>query len=147
MPGYTYAPDREPDDTEIEAITRISRGYWQGWYAGDAEHMGRCLHADFELLGLVHQVLDEGTDFVTTDAETRSSVLQHCAMGTGVADPEERTIEVTVLAATHHVASVRAVGHDQTHLLHLMRFPEGWQIVRAIFTQHAGAIPNQSYDM
>lgn len=145
MAGYVYAPDAELDSADIEAIEGAAREYWEAWYTGDAERLQAALHPDFELRGLARRVLDTRTNYVAVDVVTQSELVH--LVGLGETGPDNRRNDVTVLAATHYVASVQTIGEGQTHLLHLMRFSEGWKIVGAIFTHHGGAIPNQTFDM
>ena len=147
MAGYVYAPDAELDSLQISAIEEVSRDYWEAWYSGDAELMERCLHPDWDNWGLVHRILDTRTEYVDTERLTRSQQVELTRTGIGGASPEERVIEVTVLAATHHLASVKTVGRGMTDFLHLIRFPEGWRIVHTIWTLEGGVIANASTDI
>jgi len=147
VPGYVHAPDAELDSADIEAIERAASEYWEAWYTGDTERLRATLHPDFELRGLARRILDTRTNYIATDVVTQSELVYLAGLGLGLTDPEKRLSEVTVLAATHYVASVKTVGEGQTHLLHLMRLPEGWKIVGAIFSHEGGVIPNQTFDI
>ena len=147
MAGHVYAPQAELDSDEMAAIEKVSKDYWDAWYTADSALLDRCLHPDYELQGLVRRVLDTTTAYIATEVIRKSEM--HLDLGSGVypTDPQDRINEVTILAATHHVASVKAVGQGQTHLLHLLRFPEGWRIVDGVWAFDGGVIANATYDM
>jgi hypothetical protein len=147
MAGHVYAPEAQLDSNEIAAIEKVSKDYWDAWYTADDDLLDGCLHPDFELRGLVRRMLETSTSYIATEVVRKSEV--HLDLGSGVdsTDPNGRINEVTVLAATHHVASVKAVGQGQIHLLHLLRFPDGWRIVDGIWAFDGGVIANAIYDM
>ena len=149
MAGYVYAPDAELDSVDIGVIETVAREYWDANYRADGEAFEAVVHPDFELRGLTRRFLDTRTDYVAVDVIPRAELAYICSLGLGVTD-EELVNEVTVLAATHYVASVKAVGivggRRQTHFLNLMRLPEGWRIVSAVFAFEGGLIPNQTFD-
>lgn len=147
MAGYVYAPDVELDEAELEAIASVARDLWEAWYTGDADTMQRCFHPDFYSHELVRKVIDSRTEFIATDSLPLTELVEMTGAGVGLADPGDREVQVTVLDATHHLASVKTVEANQTHFFHLIRFPEGWKIVQAIHTHNGGVIPNQTFDI
>ena len=147
MAGYVYAPEAELDSAEMRAIEKVSRDYWEAWYAGDAERMRACLHPDWDSLGLVRRIVDDRTEYTDTERLTQSQQVELTGRGVGQADPDDRIFEIEVLAATHHLASVKTKGKGMTDLLHLIRFPDGWRIVHTIWTLDGGLIANASTDM
>lgn len=146
MPGHVYAPNVDLGPEDLEAVEEVSRGYWQAWYTGDVELMGRCLHPELDKRALVRRVLDKRAELIDSDLTTRSGMLGLTEAAVGQTDNEDRNIEITVLAALHHLASVRASGNGMTDLLHLMKFPEGWRIVHSIWTLDGGTIATATYD-
>ena len=146
MAGHAYAPDAELGSADIAAIEAVAREYWDSYYRSDGEGFEAIVHPDFELRGLTHRFLDTRADYVAVDVISRAEVAYLCGLGLGVSDAEQPRNEVTLLAATHYVASVKAVGRGQTHFLHLMRLPEGWKIVGAVYAVDGGVIPNQTFD-
>ena len=147
MAGFVYAPDAELDPAEIEEIERVSRDLWSAWHQADGDLMQRCVHPDLDARGLTRRVVDSRTEFIAPDVVTPSELVAMTEAGLGVAELEGAAVDVTVLAATHHVASVKTVGDSQTNLFHLMRFPEGWRIVHAVWTLDGGVIPNSTTDV
>ncbi len=147
MAGYVYAPNAEVDPREMEEIEAVSRDYCEAWYAGDAERMARCLHRERDNFRLVNRVIDTRADFIDTEHITHSQFVQLTGTGAGVADPGDRPMEITVLAATHHLASVKVVSEGMTDLNHLIRFPEGWRIVHTVWTLEGGVIANATTDI
>ena len=76
-----------------------------------------------------------------------SQLVETTEAGLGLTEPDDRLIEVTVLDATHHAASVKTISKGRrTHFFHLMRFPEGWRVVQSVWTNDGGVIPNQTTD-
>ena len=51
-----------------------------------------------------------------------------------------------VLAATHHLASAEVISAEMIDLLHLVRMPEGWRIIHALWTILGGGIMTASSD-
>jgi hypothetical protein len=147
MAGYVYAPNAELDPGEVKAIESVARDYCEAWYTGDAERMALCLHPEWDNFGLVNRVIDTRTQYVDTEHLTHSQQVQLTGTGAGVADPKDRRIEITVLTAKHHLASVKVVLTDMTDLLHLIRFPEGWKIVHTVWTLEGGVIANATTDI
>jgi hypothetical protein len=145
--GYVYAPNPEVDSSDIEAIKNVSRDYWESWYTGDAELMGRCLHPEWDCQGLIHRIVDERTDYIASEVITRSEQLQLTEAGLGVIDQEDWIVEIDVLAATHHLAAVKTVGKGMIDFLHLMKFPEGWRVIQTIWTLEGGVIANATTDI
>lgn len=147
MAGFVYAPDAVLDSSEIEAIESVSRSYWEAWYTGDADRMRGCVHPDWDNWGLVRRIIDTRTEYIDTELITRSQFLELVGRGVGYSDPNDRFVEVEVLVATHHLASVRTVGNGMIDLLHLIRFPEGWRIVHTIWSLEGGVIANATTDI
>lgn len=147
MAGYVYAPNAEIDPDEMKAIESVARDYCESWYTGDAESMALCLHPEWDNFGLVNRVIDSRTQYIDTEHLTHSQQVQLTGTGAGVADPGDRPIEITLLTAKHHLASVKVVLKGMTDLLHLIRFPEGWRIVHTIWTLEGGVIANATTDI
>ncbi len=147
MAGYVYAPDEELGPAEIEAIEKVVRDYWEAWYNADGDRVQRALHPDFDERSLVRRILDTRVKYVAIDKTTASEVVQMTDDGLGAAAAQDRVVDVEVLAATHHLASVETAGGGLVNYLHLMRFPEGWRIIHSVWTHAGGVIPNQTFDM
>ena len=147
MAGFVYAPDAELDPAEIEEIERVSRDLWRAWHQADGDLMQRCVHPDLDARGLTRKVIDSRTELIAPDVLTRSELVVMTEAGVGATELEGASVDVTVLAATHHVASAKTVGNGQTNLFHLMRFPEGWRIVHAVWAFDGGVIPNSTTDI
>lgn len=146
MPGYVYAPNTDLEQDDLSAVEEVSRKYWEAWYTGDVELMRQCLHPDLDKRSLVRLVLDSRAALINSDLTTRSTMLDLTRAGVGETDTEDQSIEITVLAALHYLASVKASGNGMTDLLHLMKFPEGWRIIHSVWTLDGGVIANATYD-
>ena len=147
MAGFVYAPDAELGPADIEEIERVSRDLWRAWYEADGDLMRRCVHPELDGRGLTRRIIDSRTEFIAPDLITQSELVKMTEAGVGASESEEAAIDVGVLAATHHVASVKTVGNGQTNLFHLLRFPEGWRIVHAVWTLDGGVISNSTTDV
>lgn len=147
MAGFVYAPDAKLDPAEIDEIERVSRDLWRAWHQADGDLMQRCVHPDLDARGLTRKVIDSRTEFIAPDVITQSDLVVMTEAGVGAASLEGAAVDVTVLAATHHVASVKTAGNGQTNLFHLMRFPEGWRIVHAVWAFNGGVISTSTTDV
>ena len=146
MSGYTYAPDAELSDEDRQAIDAVCLDYAEGWFDADVERMGRSLHPELDKRGLVRRVVDARHEFIAPEPISRSRMLELTGAGVGRMSRDDRTIQVEILAAKHHLASARIELGVMTDLLHLMRFPDGWKIVHSIWTLAGGVIANSTTD-
>ena len=147
MTGHVYAPDVEPDSTDIDAIHGTCLDYIEGWYTADPDRMARCLHPDFDKRGMVRRFLDTRAEFFALQPLTTSAMIRFTELGLGKSDPDNRPIEITILDATHHLASVKVVGNGFVDHLHLMKFPDGWKLVQSSWSLAGGVVANMTTDV
>lgn len=112
------------------AIRAAALDYAEGWYAGDAERMERCLHPE-----LAKRILK-------TDAQGRSQLdsmgamrlVQYTRAGYGTRTPAEKRIaEVTILDVFRNAASVRTEMAGWIDYMHLGKADGRWVIVNVLW--------------
>ncbi len=117
-------------DADEEAIRAATVGYIEGWFNGDAGRMERALHPE-----LVKRC--RGIERGDPDAlETLSAreMIDATEDGEGQReDAPERQLEVKIKHLSGDIASVTCLCHRYVDLLQLIRMPEGWRIVNAVW--------------
>ena len=111
-------------DADERAIVACALDYFEGWFDGDAARMERALHPELAKRAL----LDDGRSLDETTAEW---MIEATAEGRGRrADVE---IEVEVVDAYGHIASVVIRSSVYREYVHIVRTSEGWKIVNALY--------------
>ena len=146
MAGHVYAPDREASGEERAAIEAVCREYAEAWYTADETRMRHCLHPDLDKRGMVRRIVDDRAEFYSPNLISAATMVELTGAGVGETEPEERRINITILATSHHLAAARVDTRHMTDLLHLMRFPAGWKILHSIWTLDGGVIANNTTD-
>ena len=107
------------------AIVSAVLDYFEGWFDGDASRMERALHP-----GLAKRSLDE--DGRTLDETTAEWMIDATARGLGSArDPGRIEVEVVDVHGAIASATVRSAVYRE--YVQLVRTPEGWKIVNALW--------------
>ncbi len=114
----SVAPERD----EIEAA---ATEYFESWFDGDGERMGRILHPD-----LCKRRIRERLAFITRD-----QMIEWTAAGEGVLQAMDRSLDVVVLDVFGDIASVRVRSAVYYEYVHLVRMDDGWKIANALFEQ------------
>lgn len=107
--------DREP-------VERAALDYFEGWFDGNPERMDRALHASL--------VKRSGADLTPT---TKEEMVDATREGAGKRDAE-RELEVEVVEVYGDIATVVVRSVPFREYLHLVRAPDGWRIVNALYT-------------
>lgn len=108
------------------AIVETVLDYLEGWFDGDAARMERALHP-----GLAKRSLeaDDSLGHLTADV-----MIEATAQGRGKRrDPGRREIDVRVVDVHGEIASVVVHSNVYREYLHLVRTPDGWKIVNALW--------------
>ncbi len=113
--------------TATELITQTALDYFEGWFDGDVERMGRALHPD-----LVKRS-PGGQQGATLGITTKERMLELTAAGDGIEDGVDRRLEVEVEDVRDDIASVTVRSAVYHEYLHLVRTPEGWKIANALW--------------
>jgi Putative lumazine-binding len=108
------------------AIVSVVLDYFEGWFDGDASRMERALHP-----GLAKRSLDQ--DGRTLNETTAAWMIDATARGLGVRDPGDRRIEVDVEEVYGTIASATVRSAVYREYVQLVRTPEGWKIVNALW--------------
>lgn len=118
--------------TDEEAIRKAALDYVEGWYDGDAQRMGRCLHPN-----LVKRAIkrDAPSGNMYLNYLTREAMVVATASGGGSHVPQdERTYTIDILDLHGEIASVRAVSPDWIDYLHLAKLDGRWLIINVLYT-------------
>ena len=104
--------------------------YIEGWFDGDAERMERALHP--ELAKRCRGI--EGDDPDALENLSATEMIDATADGEGQReDAADRQIEIKIEYLSDDIASVTCHCHTHVDLLQLIRMPEGWRIVNAVW--------------
>ncbi len=111
--------------TAETAIVETVRDYFEGWYDGDAARSERAMHPELAKRG-----------FVDGEVRPTDAARMVAASAAGVGrrdDPDERRLEIDVLAVHDDVATVAVRGPVYIEYLHLVRADGRWQILNALW--------------
>jgi len=108
---------------EQTAVAAAATEYFNAWFDGDGERMGRILHPD-----LCKRRRAEALSFMT-----REQMVEWTAAGDGVKEAADRSLDVAVLDVYGDIASVRVHSAVYYEYLHLVRMDDGWKIANALF--------------
>jgi hypothetical protein len=115
------------DDADIRATIA---NYYLGWYDGDPDRMARALHADLVKRGWLPAAVGDHVLQSATFAEmvgwTREGLGRR-------SDPDERPYAVTALEVHGDIASACVHAVPYVDYLHLVRTPDGWRILGALW--------------
>ncbi len=116
--------------TDEDAVRAAVLDYVEGWFDGNAERMERALHPELmkRCLGI------EGDDPEAVETLTAREMIEATAAGEGRGeDAADREISVEISYLRGEIASATCVCHRYVDLLHLVRVPEGWRIINALW--------------
>ena len=112
------------------AIQAVVSDYIEGWFDGDAGRMERALHP--ELVKRCRGI--EGDDPDALETLSAAEMIDATADGEGRReDAADRRIEIRIEYLSGDIASVTCLCHRFVDLLQLIRMPEGWRIVNAVW--------------
>ena len=107
------------------AIREAVLDYFEGWFDGDAARMERALHPE-----LAKRSLEGGS----IEHVTARQMIEATAAGAGERrDPGEREIDVRVVEVYDSIATVVVHSNVYREYVHLVRTPNGWRIVNALW--------------
>jgi hypothetical protein len=123
------APVTAPaSDAELAAIEAVIRDYYEGWYTGDADRMARALHPV-----LVKRCFGQGPDRTPELIDTTAAgMIAATKAGQGLARRGE-SLDIRFAEVGGGIASVNVFADHYVDFLHLVRTPDGWQIVNALW--------------
>lgn len=112
---------------EAEAVKATALDYFEGWYAADVDRVDSALHS--QLVKRWAGQVDAEAPTVTT----KERMLELTREGAGVEDRTDDPIDVTVVDVHHDIAAAVVRSAQYREYLHLVRTPDGWQIVNAFW--------------
>jgi len=125
-----------PDDAA--AIRRCILDYFEGWFEGDVERMGRALDP-----ALAKHALGQDRDQTDVlDQTTRDEMIEGTARGAGrMRDVPDRAIRIDIAGVFGNMASV--VVHSTVYVEYalLLRTRDGWRITGTVWHWAAGHGP------
>jgi hypothetical protein len=113
------------EQTTEAAVVSTVLDYFEGWFDGDAARMERALHPDLAKRALA-------TDGRTLDETTAEWMIDATGRGAD-RDPGDRGIEVEVEDIHGTIANATVRSSVYREYVHLVRMPEGWRIVNALW--------------
>jgi ketosteroid isomerase-like protein len=108
-------------------ITETVRDYFEGWFDGDVERMGRSLHPDLVKRGAGQ----DGPNSLRIT--TKERMMELTALGEGREDGADRTLDIEVEDMTDDTASVTVRSAVYHEYLHLVRTGDGWKVANALW--------------
>ena len=116
---------------EATAIRATALDYAEGWYAGDADRMGRALHPELVKRILVSDTVTGRSIVQTMGASALVNGTRH---GYGKGTPADRQQkDVTVLDVFGNAAIAKVVMADWIDYLQLVRVDGRWLIVNVLW--------------
>jgi hypothetical protein len=125
-------PEEKPM-TDRDDVRATALDYFEGWYDGDAERMARALHPE-----LVKRWAGDTEGVHLGKTLDKSAMVTRTAEGGGSANRPEERIDVDVLDVYRDIATVVVRSPEYREYLHLVRTPQGWQIVNAFYRMTEG---------
>ena len=122
--------EHSTDEVDTVAIRATVDDYYLGWYDADGERMARALHPSLAKRGWLRG--RDGDSALTL--ATFDTMVGAAAAGQGrQTDPAVRTYDVSVDAVDGDIASATVHAVPYVDYLHLVRTPDGWRIVNALW--------------
>jgi hypothetical protein len=126
--AWRTPPTHPPTETDRVAVESCVRDYYEGWFTADAARMARAVHP-----ALAKRSFGQGRDHAPIlDETTAAEMIEGTAAGEGrIRAGEQLDIRIAELGAG--IASVNVFAEHYVDLLHLVRTPEGWRIINALW--------------
>src|SRR5262245_21574500 len=118
------------DDTQrASIISTIRDDYYGGWFEGDAARMARAVHPALAKRALDQDDPRSGELWDTTAEE----MIAATAAGNGRSRAGTGRVDITIHHAGADIATATAVADQYVDYLHLIRTPDGWRIINALW--------------
>jgi Putative lumazine-binding len=115
-----------------DAVVATVTDYWQGWFTGSAQRMQHALHPALTKTGAVI----DATGAAAIRVMTAEDMIGWTRDGVGVAEAGKHpdfAFEATVEDIHHQIATVTVRSGIYREYLHLVRTPDGWRILNALY--------------
>ena len=123
-------PFLEPLPGNEDEIRRVIDHYFGAWHDADPDRMARVLHPQLAKRGWVAD--EHGERFV--DVDTFETMVEWTRQGQGgTQEPAARAIDVRVIEVYDDVATALVHTPRYIETLQLVRTPDGWRILNALW--------------
>jgi len=117
--------ETEQSATE-NAIKTTVLDYYEGWWTGDQLRMERALHPGLAKRSLM-------PDGRSLNQDTAASMIDLTARGAGRKQAGDRIEELVFFEVDETMATVKVRTGVYLEYLHLVRLPDGWKILNALW--------------
>ena len=125
------APTNAISPADDAGIRATIDDYYLGWYDADGGRMARALHPDLGKRGW-HAI---GGDQARVDPDTHTTMVEAAAAGLGRrSEAQGREYRVQIDDVYGDVASAVVHAVPFIDYLHLVRTPDGWRILNALWS-------------
>jgi len=118
------------DEADIEKILVVAADYAEGWFDGDADRLGACLHPDVRK----RAARDHSSGDVALDELDIPPWLERIRQRGPIADIP-RDCEYVVLDVFHDIATCLILSEPFMDYLHLARFGDRWLLVNVLYQE------------
>ncbi len=126
--AWRTSPTLPPAEEERRAIEAVVRDYYEGWYDADPARMSNALHQ-----ALAKRSFGQGRDHAPElDETTADEMIAATAAGAGRTRAGDR-LDIRIAELGGGIASVNVFADHYVDLLHMIRTPDGWKIVNALW--------------
>jgi hypothetical protein len=126
--AWQTPPTTAPTEADRAAVEATVRDYYEGWYTADAARMARALHP-----ALAKRSFGQGRDRAPElDETTAEEMIEATAAGVGRARAGDR-LDIRIAELGAGIASVNVFADHYVDFLHLIRTPDGWRIINALW--------------
>jgi hypothetical protein len=126
--AWITPPTPPASQEERAGVEACVRDYYLSWFEGDAERMTRALHP-----ALAKRAFGVGPDKAPEiDESPAADMIAATAAGLGRARKGDR-LDIRIDDIRAGIASVVADTDHYVDYLHLIRTPEGWRIINALW--------------
>ncbi len=123
-------PTTAPSDPRMKAILATVKDYFEGWFDGDPDRIGRSLHAALNKRGV--SVDERGVHL--SASMTAGQMVGWTRDGEGKAErPTNLAIRISVDHIHEAIATATVHGGPYVEYLQLMLTEDGWRIVNALY--------------
>jgi len=127
------ADSSPPGDEDHDAIRRAALDYVDGYYSGDVERVERGVHPSLQKV--LVQRMPWGTD--SLQGMDRHTLLEYTRFGGEKRPAAERGIEVSCLAVSGNIATVRIDSAEFLDYGHVAKINGEWRLINVLWAPHA----------
>jgi hypothetical protein len=117
--------------SEQAKVVQVARDYFDGYFDGDSGRLASALHPELAKRSL--RQVDPDSDALRSVTRARMIGITEGGEGRKIDPGGDRGIEIDVNDIHGNIASVTVRSTVYREYLHLVRTPEGWKIVNALW--------------